>query len=183
MAGPGIYLTFDDGPHPENTPRILDALANQNAKATFFVQGQFVVKYPEIARRIVADGHSIAGHSWSHRRLPHWAVRETWHEFWQTRNAIRDVVGVNTELFRPPYGLVNLPMLVFAAAGKLRLALWSIDSDDDRTHSIAVILSKGRETVAGDIMLCHDDNEAILKALPELIREWRNRGLQPQVLT
>ncbi len=181
-TGNRVYLTFDDGPHPENTPRLLNALRAHGAKATFFVQGQNVARHPDIARRTVEDGHTIAGHSWSHRRLPQWAFRNAWNEFDRTREAIRRATGVETILYRPPFGWVTLPMLAFAAAGRMRLILWSVDSDDDRTRSAAAVLAKGRQVQGGDIFLCHDDNEAILEAVPALLREWRARGLEPCAL-
>lgn len=181
-TGHHIYLTFDDGPHPKNTPRLIETLRANGVKATFFVQGQNVIRFPAIARRIVEEGHKIAGHSWSHRRLPQWAFRETWGEFVQTKKAIREAVGVETDWYRPPFGWVTLPMLAYAATGRMKLVLWSVDSDDDRTRSVAAILSKGRQVEGGDIFLCHDDNEAILEALPALVYEWRTRGFEPRAL-
>ena len=182
QTGESVYLTFDDGPDPDYTPRLLDALAASDAKATFFVQGQCVMRHPRVARRIVEDGHAVASHGWSHRRLPHWAFRRAWDEFAKAKEAIREVVGVDTILYRPPYGWVTLPMLAYAATGRMKLILWSVDSDDDRTHSPAAVLAKGRHVQRGDIFLCHDDNGAILQALPSLLGEWRSRGLETRAL-
>lgn len=178
-SGNRVYMTFDDGPHPENTPRLLDALKAHGIKATFFVQGEQVARYPAVARKITEEGHTIAGHSWSHRRLPQWAFRDAWTEFDRTREIIRKATGVETILYRPPYGWVTLPMLVYAALGRMQLILWSVDSDDDRTRSVAAILARGRQVQGGDILLCHDDNDAILEAMPALLNEWRARGLEP----
>lgn len=183
VAGDRIFLTFDDGPHPEYTPWLLDSLSAQNATATFFVQGQHVVRYPAVARRIVEEGHTIAGHSWSHQWLPQWAFRDAWAEFDRARQAIRDVVGVDTIMCRPPFGRVTIPMLAYAAAGRMKLVLWSVDSDDHRTTSAESVLMKGRQLQSGDILLCHDDSETILEALPTLLHEWRERGLEPCALT
>lgn len=176
-TGHHVHLTFDDGPHPRNTPQLIEVLRANGVKATFFVQGQNVVRFPAIARRIVEEGHGIAGHSWSHRRLQQWACREAWDEFNRTRIVIRETTGVETNWYRPPFGWVTLPMLAYAATGRMKLVLWSVDSDDDRTRSVAAILAKGRQVRGGDIVLCHDDNEAILEALPALLHEWRARGL------
>lgn len=178
-SGNRVHLTFDDGPHPDNTLKLLDILNSHGAKATFFVQGSQVIRYPAVAKRIVADGHTIAGHSWSHRRLPQWAFLDAWSEFSRTRKAIADTTGVVTSNFRPPYGWVTLPMLVYATLGRIRLILWSVDSDDDRTRSVDAIRARGQQVQAGDIILCHDDNEAILEILPELLSEWRARGFVP----
>lgn len=89
---------------------------------------------------------------------------------------------METDWYRPPFGWVTLPMLAYAATGRMKLVLWSVDSDDDRTRSVAAILSKGRQVEGGDIFLCHDDNEAILEALPALVYEWRTRGFEPRAL-
>jgi len=182
MKGNRVYLTFDDGPHPENTPRILDALDAHRAKATFFVQGEHVSRYPALAKRIVAEGHTIAGHSWSHRRLTLLAFRDTWDEFKKTQTAISEATGVYTTLYRPPFGWVTLPMLLYAVIGRMRLVMWSVDSDDDRSRSVPTVMDKARQVQGGDIFLCHDDNSAILDALPELLREWYARGLVPCAL-
>lgn len=173
-----VYLTFDDGPDPDKTPRLLDLLKRQGARATFFVQGAQVDRYPEVARRIVEDGHTIAGHSWTHRRLTQWAFIDAWSEFDRTRRAIRAATGVETILYRPPYGWVTLPMLIYAALGRIKLVLWTVDSDDDRTDSVNAIRAKCDELRGGEIVLCHDDNAAIQEVLPELLGRWRSRGLE-----
>jgi peptidoglycan/xylan/chitin deacetylase (PgdA/CDA1 family) len=182
VVGDRVFLTFDDGPHPEYTPRLLDALSAHGATATFFVQGQHVVRYPDVARRIVEDGHTIAGHSWSHRRLSQWAFRDAWVEFDRTRQAIRDVVGVDTIMCRPPFGHVTIPMLTYAAVGRMKLVLWSVDSNDHRSSSVETVLANGRRLQSGDIFLCHDDSETNLEAIPTLLHEWRERGLEPCAL-
>lgn len=177
-----IYLTFDDGPHPNNTPRLLNILKEYGIKASFFVQGEHIFKYPDIARQVAEEGHTIAGHSWSHRRLSQWAFREAWTEFDRTKTVIREITGVETIWYRPPFGWITIPMLIYAAIGRMKLIMWSVDSNDDRTRTVAAILSKGRDAQGGDIFLCHDDNEAILQALPTLVHEWQTRGLNPRAL-
>jgi peptidoglycan/xylan/chitin deacetylase (PgdA/CDA1 family) len=175
-------LTFDDGPHPENTPVILNILKEHGVKATFFVVGQEVERHPELVRRIFIEGHAVAGHSWSHRRLSQFAFQGAWEEFSRTKKAIREASGARTNLYRPPFGWVTLPMLAYAVAGRMKLILWSVDSDDDRTGSKSAVLAKGRKARIGDIVLFHDDNDAILKALPELLNEWRAQGFETGVL-
>jgi peptidoglycan/xylan/chitin deacetylase (PgdA/CDA1 family) len=182
MSADRVYVTFDDGPNDTHTPRLLDVLGAHGAKGTFFVQGTNAARFPALARRIVEDGHGIGGHSWSHRRLPQWAFGEARREFERTRQVIRDVTGVDSNLYRPPYGWVTVPMLALAATGRLRLVLWSIDSDDDRTRSVEAILARGLQVTSGDIVLCHDDNSAIVDAMPALLGEWRARGLHTDTL-
>lgn len=177
-----VYLTFDDGPDPDKTPGLLDILKSHGARATFFVQGAQVERFPVLARRIVEDGHTIAGHSWSHRRLPQWAFIAAWTEFERTRQAILAATGVETALYRPPYGWVTIPMVIYAALGKIRLVLWTIDSDDDRSNSVAAIRAKCEDLRGGEIVLCHDDNVAIQQILPELMGRWRGLGLEVNAL-
>jgi peptidoglycan/xylan/chitin deacetylase (PgdA/CDA1 family) len=177
-----VFLTFDDGPHFKNTPLILDILKEHGIKATFFVVGEELVKYPGLVRRMSSEGHGIAGHSWSHRRLPQLAFRDAWDEFDRTKGAIQEAIGVEAVFFRPPFGYVTLPMLAYAAAGRMKIILWSVDSDDDCSRSATAILTKGRQVRGGDIILCHDDNDSILEALPTLLREWQAQGLQPCAL-
>lgn len=178
-----VFLTFDDGPHPKNTAALLEILKEHGAKATFFLVGQEVKENPELVRNIIKEGHGVATHSWSHRRLPQLAFRDAWEEFDRAKRAIRQAVGVETVLFRPPFGYVTLPMLIYAAAGRMKIILWSIDSDDDCSRSATTILTRGRQVRGGDIILCHDDNESILEALPTLLREWQTQGLEPCALS
>jgi peptidoglycan/xylan/chitin deacetylase (PgdA/CDA1 family) len=177
-----VYLTFDDGPHRVNTPKLLDLLRDLNVKATFFVQGENAIKYPEIAKRIVTEGHTIAGHSYTHRRLPLFSFRQSWQEYKTTHDVINATTQVNTKLYRPPYGWLTVPMLIYAVLGRIKLVLWSVDSDDDSSRSVERILQKARSVRSGDIILCHDDNDAILEALPQMLNEWRTQGLQPSAL-
>jgi peptidoglycan-N-acetylglucosamine deacetylase len=173
-----VYLTFDDGPHGENTPRLLDALKEAGARATFFVVGKEVEKYPYLLQRIKDERHLIGGHSWSHDKLPLLSFTKAWHEFIKTKEAIKKVTEIDTMLYRPPFGWITFPMILYAVLGRMQLIMWSIDSNDDSTQSPMAIIKKGRETQGGDIFLCHDDNEAIIEALPVLLKEWQLRGLK-----
>jgi peptidoglycan-N-acetylglucosamine deacetylase len=173
-----VYLTFDDGPHGENTPRLLDALKEAGARATFFVVGKEVEKYPYLLQRIKDEGHLIGGHSWSHDKLPLLSFTKAWHEFIKTKKSIRKAIAIDTILYRPPFGWITVPMILYAVLGRMRLIMWSIDSNDDSTQSSMAIIERGREAKGGDIFLCHDDNSGIIEALPVLVKEWQSRGLK-----
>jgi peptidoglycan-N-acetylglucosamine deacetylase len=173
-----VYLTFDDGPHGENTPRLLDVLKETGASATFFVVGKEVEKYPYLLQRIKDEGHLIGGHSWSHDKLPLLSFAKTWHEFIRTKKEIRKATEIDTILYRPPFGWITFPMILYAILGRMKLIMWSIDSNDDSTQSSTAIIERGRETNGGDIFLCHDDNSGIIEALPFLVKEWQSRGLK-----
>jgi peptidoglycan/xylan/chitin deacetylase (PgdA/CDA1 family) len=172
-----VWLTFDDGPHPEITPRVLDLLASEGVPATFFVVGQEALQRPELLRRMVHEGHSVAGHSWSHVERSHLDAVGLWRDIARTRAAILDSCGQRTDVYRPPYGRLTLPLLGLALAGRIRVALWSLDSKDDASRAKEVILARCWDAHGGDILLFHDDTEASLEALPDLIKRLRDRGL------
>ncbi len=155
---PVVALTFDDGPHPVHTPRVLDALTAAGATATFFVLARQVREHPEIARRIVAEGHEVALHGDDHRSL---FTLEPWEARRRLRRARREVealAGVRLRLYRPPYG--QKTALHGAAVGSLGLEViqWSgaaFDWLDDTEEAIA---ERALDAVfPGAILLLHDN--------------------------
>jgi len=172
-----VFLTFDDGPHPENTEKILDILKASNAKATFFMVGPEIEKYPAIARRVVQEGHEVASHGWHHERMSQLDFPGIRDEIGRTDQIIEKTCGAPAQNFRPPYGRLTVALLWQAFLKKKTIVLWSLDSDDDRTRSPQVILDGCGRAVQGDVILFHDDNLAIIEALPEAIREMRQKGL------
>src|SRR5262245_35411618 len=98
---PVIALTFDDGPHPEWTPRLLDLLARYDAKATFFVLGAMAERHPHIVERMRLEGHAVGNHSWNHPSLPSIPLRQRWEQFAHCRAALG---GRDGQLARPPFG-------------------------------------------------------------------------------
>lgn len=172
-----VFLTFDDGPHAENTDKILRILQDEGARATFFVTGAEVQKYPEIVRRIAEGGHEVASHGWFHRRYPHFAFEELRREIVNAEEIIHKTCGVATRSYRPPYGRLTIALLYHAWRRDMKIVMWSLDSDDDRRQSAPIVLDNCRRSREGDIILFHDDNRAILEALPEVVREMRSRGL------
>lgn len=170
-----VYLTFDDGPHP-NTNRLLDILKAEEVPATFFVVGEEVEKYPDLLRRILAEGHAVGGHSWSHEQHSQTDFAGVWSQVSRTKEILRGA-GVEMISYRPPFGHLTVPLLLFAFLRKIRIILWSVDSDDDNSRSADMILQNARWLRSGDIFLLHDDNDAIVKALPILIHDLRARGL------
>src|SRR4051812_443266 len=109
--GPGrsraVCLTFDDGPHPELTPRLLDLLARLGVPATFFVIGQEVEKYPELVRRMVAEGHTVGNHSYSHPARESISPREAAAEVTECAMVLARLLGKPPTLYRPPRGKVT----------------------------------------------------------------------------
>ena len=107
VDGPYIAMTFDDGPSPDNTTRLLDILKQRNIKVTFFMIGPNVVAHPEIARRALAEGHEIGNHSWTHPQLSKLSDLRVAEEITKTQEAIKNACGFTPTLLRPPYGAIT----------------------------------------------------------------------------
>src|ERR1700736_4871385 len=107
VDGPYIAMTFDDGPSPETTPRLLDILKQRNIKATFFMIGQNAERNPEIVKRILVEGHEIGNHSWTHPQLAKLSDDRVTEEITKTQNAIKSAAGYTPTLLRPPYGSIT----------------------------------------------------------------------------
>lgn len=155
-----VALTFDDGPREPYTSQILDVLRDQGVKATFFLVGENVLRYPDVVRRIAREGHAIGNHSWSHRSLESVSRATASREIGRTDTLIRAITGHRTVLFRPPYGAVGAvlrgPSGVVAAHQKL-LVLWSVHASDWNTRSpLRVAADTIRDIDSGDIVLLHD---------------------------
>ncbi|WP_244163235.1 polysaccharide deacetylase family protein [Paenibacillus pectinilyticus] len=180
-----IALTFDDGPDPADTPLILDLLKQYNAKATFFVIGNKVEKYPDIARREVLEGHEIANHTYSHKyfrkNIPSETIQK---EILDAENAIIQATSVKPRLFRPPGGFYNENVIhVSKNAGNLVIMWsWHQDTEDWQTPGIYKIVNKvSKNTRNGDIILFHDYVEGktqTIAALKQILPLLKERGYE-----
>lgn len=174
-----VALTFDDGPNAKYTPQVLKVLDEHKVRATFFLIGREAQRHPELVRQIDLAGHEIGNHTYSHVRLPQIPSQAIKPELEKTREVVLEVTGKNTILFRPPWGFLDSRSLAELALRKFAIVLWSVDSRDWSRPGARVIahnvLSK---TQAGSIILCHDDHEQILGALPEIIKGLKEQGYQ-----
>ncbi len=183
-----VALSFDDGPDPEVTPRVLDALAQAGAHATFFAIGQSLTAHPELAKRIVADGHALGNHSWRHSRWQNfYLLRKSLREIERGEQAIAAVTGSPLPPpYRPPMGLKSPPLARAAYRRKLTLVAWSLHSRDTRTRDperiARYVLKKIR---AGDIVLMHDGHDlpgrhrhACAEAVALILEGLREKGLE-----
>jgi peptidoglycan-N-acetylglucosamine deacetylase len=125
-----IALTFDDGPNPEWTPRLLDILASHDVKATFFMLGKFAVGQKELVRRVAAEGHLIGDHSWSHPKLSRCSSRRIEEELRNTKNALEQIVGSKVRFFRPPFGARRPAVFRIARELGLEPVLWNAMTND-----------------------------------------------------
>ena len=175
---PGIALTFDDGPHPEYTPRILDALQAGGALATFFLIGEAACRHPDIVRRIVREGHAIGSHTYHHADLSRLGWRDAWRECRMSQDVLQGIAQCPVRLLRPPWGRTRGSTLPIAIAGQMALAFWSVDSLDHRHLEPAEILTVVEQAnpIAGDILLFHDDGANTVHALPHILAYFRKRG-------
>lgn len=154
---PTVALTFDDGPSPLYTPRILDILRDKNVKATFFLVGKQVAKYPQIARRILDEGHEIGNHTHSHRDLAPASRRVVRHEVEKAEHAIGDATGVRTRLLRPPRGMYTNSVRKLLIEDGYTIALWNVSSRDWQGLSAQRILARVKAFIRpGGILLFHD---------------------------
>jgi peptidoglycan-N-acetylglucosamine deacetylase len=173
-----IALTFDDGPHPDFTPLVLAVLAKHGMKATFFTIGENLVKYPELARQIVKDGHQLGNHSYFHREYRSLPLAQQLAEIDRTDKLLEEFDGHQRHTFRPPRGELS-PRLLFALMRrKQTVAMWSYDSMDYQGLGAKSIVKRFSEQPMsrGEIVLMHDDNAHTLDALEELLPAWKLRG-------
>jgi peptidoglycan/xylan/chitin deacetylase (PgdA/CDA1 family) len=183
-----VGLTFDDGPHAQGTPAVLELLAARGARATFFLVGEQVARNPGLAAEVASAGHRIGLHCDRHRnllRLGPLAVRE---DIARARARIEDAAGVEIDLYRPPYGVFNAAALVIARSNGWRPLLWSHwgrDWEPSATPASIAGLLTGRGLCDGSVLLAHDADDysspgswrRTLAALPLVLDELDRRGL------
>lgn len=177
---PYIAMTYDDGPHPQNTPRLLDMLRQRNIKATFYVIGRSVNQYPHIARRIVAEGHEIGNHTWSHPNLTKLSDSAVRKELNTTRDAIVAACGVQPRTMRPPYGALRSSQRawIYKEYG-YPTVLWNVDPEDWRRPGPSVVASRILSgTRNGSIVLAHDLHKPTIDAMPAALDGLLRRGFK-----
>jgi len=171
-----VFLTFDDGPHPEITPWILDFLKTEQITACFFCVGENVEKYPEIYARIILDGHTVGNHTMNQNNAIKTAKKDYTNSIYNASNFI------DSTIFRPPYG--RLPIWLSNKILKnYKIIMWTwLSYDYDNRVSIDKILSKAHQQIKkGDILVLHDnakikDRQKIL--LPKLVDCIHLKGLK-----
>lgn len=169
-----ISLTFDDGPNPITTPRLLDILMEKNVKATFFMLGQNVVNNPDLVRRVAAEGHVIGSHSYSHPNLTGLDPESVKSQVQETDKAIAAATGKIPTDFRPPYGAVNKDAAEIIGRPIIQ---WSVDSEDWKTKNTEKIIKRVMKTSYNNsIILMHDIYPETINAVPQIIDALRSEG-------
>jgi peptidoglycan-N-acetylglucosamine deacetylase len=180
VGEPYVAFTFDDGPHPENTPRLLDVLAARGVRATFYVIGEPVTRYPDVVRRAIAEGHEIGSHTWSHRFLTTQTSHSIARELKSTHEAIEEAIGVPPSALRPPFGAVTEDMSRWIDYQfGYPTVLWSVsaqDWEDPGSKEIADRLVS--RTTPGSIVLNHDIYAPTVDAMPATLDRLTERGFR-----
>ena len=176
-------LTFDDGPH-EKTIEILDVLLKYNAKATFFCIGKQIEKYPEIVKRIIAEGHAVGNHSYSHSNWNgFFSSKKIVSEIEQTNQLIAQYINRKTQLYRPPFGVTN-PNIAKAISQTNQVAIgWNIRSLDTVIKNEDAILNRIKKRLKpGSIILLHDTSTKTVSVLEQLLLFLQSEGYKTKTI-
>lgn len=180
-----LHLTFDDGPDPDFTPQVLLLLQLFDMRATFFMVGRQAQRFPALAREVLAGGHVIGNHTFSHRHPWSMLPARARAEVSDGAAALRDVLGSDVQFYRPPHGRRRECMERQAQACGQRTVLWDVSAVDWGPLGVASQIEQRLQAVqSGAVVLMHDGRnrhnrpDQLLEALPRLLEGWRQRGLQ-----
>lgn len=185
--GNKVALTFDDGPDPVYTPRVLDVLSQWGVSATFFMVAENALRYPDVVKQVVARGHEVGSHGMHHS--PPWFLSpgRSRLEIQESVAALQGLIGRPIRCFRPPWGMSNLVTQYWMRQADQKVVLWSLDSLDWFFMTTPQIIFKkvSRWICPGSIVLFHDgpgvrrNAAALVAALPLLLENMLDRGLVP----
>ena len=173
-----VALTFDDGPYTANTTELLNILRQEDIKATFFVLGENLEKYPDLSRDIADAGHEIGNHSFSHKKISDLGIERYWQDVQRTSELIARHAKIKTCLFRPPYGEFNLSIFRGILKNSMVLAGWTLDSKDSwlKDKDGLIQYMQTRKVKSGDIILFHEDYGITIEAISQIIKDLKKRG-------
>jgi peptidoglycan/xylan/chitin deacetylase (PgdA/CDA1 family) len=185
-SGNRVYLSFDDGPVPGVTDYVLNELARRGQKATFFMVGDNIRKHANLAKEVLQAGHGFGNHTYHHRNGWNTPDQEYLDNVWAFDQIAMQNLGVQTALFRPPYGLVKLSQAKFLLQSK-KIVMWNVLSGDyDSSLDASRILGKTvQNTRPGSIVLFHDQQktrEVLPKVLPRFLDFLMEKGFETALL-
>jgi peptidoglycan/xylan/chitin deacetylase (PgdA/CDA1 family) len=196
VSGPAgkrqVAITFDDGPDGLYTPKILDVLKENQAKATFFLIGTHAEANPEMVKRIVNEGHEIGNHSYDHSSLPDVAISKFQNEILDTKKILKQISGYDPLFFRPPFTRITDEQVKWLADQKISTILWNTDTQDWKQLPADLIETKVFDQVKpGSIIIMHSaypDGDSLnlsgtIAALPQIIKKLRAQGLEPVTIS
>jgi peptidoglycan/xylan/chitin deacetylase (PgdA/CDA1 family) len=191
-GGEGVALTFDDGPHPQGTPAVLETLREYGARATFFLAGEQVQRRPALAREIVAAGHQVELHCHRHRSQLRLSARALLEDSERGRTVIEDATGQRVSDYRPPLGIFSATGLRAIRSRGWRPVLWSRWGRDwdARATPLTITRRVASDARAGDVLLLHDADFYSARgswvrttaALPMILETLAARGLESRLL-
>ncbi len=183
-AGPArgnlVAMTFDDGPHPSLTPKLLDMLKERRIRATFYLIGRNAQRYPDIVKRMVDEGHEVGNHSWSHPFLSRLGKKGVFRELDRTADAVYKAVQRIPTTMRPPYGALTANQAVTVAKERdMPAILWSVDPEDWRRPGSGVVARRiVNRSRPGSIILSHDIHSPTIRAMPSALDGLADRGFR-----
>jgi peptidoglycan/xylan/chitin deacetylase (PgdA/CDA1 family) len=166
-----VAITFDDGPHPEFTPKVLELLKKYNTKASFFCIGKEVEKHPEILKQILAEGHLVGNHTYSHSKsFGFFDTNKVNSELKKSIEIIKELTGKEMRLYRPAFAVTN-PMIERAVKQLQVVSIgWNVRSLDTTSRSEKMILKRITSKVSkGDVILLHDTSQKTINVLEQLL--------------
>lgn len=183
-----VFLTFDDGPHPDFTPKILDILVEENVSASFFLLGQSAELYPELVRQIYQSGHTIAMHSYQHQHLFWQSKKYIYNQLNKCKVIIEDIIQNPIDFFRPPYGCFSPKLLGICQNMNLQVVLWSMMSYDFDSNFKDDLIMKivDSKILAGDVIVFHDghfNSNRTVRILSPVLQILKEKGFRLKAIT
>ncbi len=174
-----VAITFDDGPHPAYTPKLLDILKNNGAKATFFLVGEMAEKAPDLVKREIAEGHNVGNHTYHHVNLTKIPNESVAVEIKACGKVLQSITGKTPHLFRPPGGDYDKDVAEMAAALGYTMILWTDDPGDYASPGAKVIETRLLDRINnGGIILIHDGVQETVDILPQLLKYLKDKGFE-----
>ena len=177
---PLLYLTFDDGPSPHTTPWLLEMLAQEHARATFFLLGTNVARYPELVRQISQGGHCIGNHSYNHRLMPILTIKGMEKEIADTNMRVEEAAGNVPRLFRPPFGIIDKRGADCLREQAMTIVYWGAVSGDWLPIGTERVVERTMQKLCrGNLIVLHEGRNIArqtIAAATQVIRRSKNLG-------
>jgi peptidoglycan/xylan/chitin deacetylase (PgdA/CDA1 family) len=178
LKSQSVFLTFDDGPHPENTQKIINILKHFNVKASFFLSGKEMDKYPHIVKELYDSGNTLCYHSYYHDHAKEKSFSSFYDELKKVSEYEKNIGVKFKKFYRPPYGELTVSTLTLLIILRWKVLLWSVDSRDSFDEENEVLQNVNSSNVsAGDILLFHDDYDKTVRLLPVLLERYHQSGI------
>ena len=179
-----VALTFDDGPNPGVTDRILDEFKLRSVHATFFMIGERIARNPELARRVLAEGHDVANHTYTHPKLPELTDEQADAEIQKTKDIMEQMMNHHANYFRPPYGVLRADQFDLLKRHRLKSVLGDVSprdwSEPGEEQIIERVLTGAK---AGSIIICHDLAAQTANSIGPILDGLLARNLMPVTLS